>query len=155
MAVVLADLLAEEHVTLDLRARTREEALREIVATMQGDGKVMEPDKLLAQVITREEAHSTFMGRGVAFPHARTDLVEQLVLGIGRSAKGVIFEPDGEPVHLLFVIGVPRRMVAEYLVCLGALARLVKNEAIRAALLEAKNAGEFVERLRSESTLLE
>ena len=36
MAVVLPDLLDAKHVTLALRARTRDEALREIVATMNG-----------------------------------------------------------------------------------------------------------------------
>ncbi len=155
MALVLADLLAEEHVTLDLRARTREEALREIVATMQGDGKVMEPDKLLAQVIAREEAHSTFMGRGVAFPHARSTLVTQIVLGIGRSRDGVPFGGGGELAHLLFVIAVPQQMVTDYLVCVGALARLVRDDETRAALDEATTPAEFVERLRVGSLLLE
>ena len=155
MALVLADLLAEEHVTLDLRARTREEALREIVATMQGDGKVTEPDKLLAQVIAREEAHSTFMGRGVAFPHARSTLVTQIVLGIGRSRDGVPFGGGGELAHLLFVIAVPQQMVTDYLVCVGALARLVRDDETRAALDEATTPAEFVERLRVGSLLLE
>ncbi len=155
MALVLADLLAEEHVTLDLRARTREEALREIVATMQGDGKVMEPDKLLAQVIAREEAHSTFMGRGVAFPHARSTLVTQIVLGIGRSRDGVPFGGGGELAHLLFVIAVPQQMVTDYLVCVGALARLVRDDETRAALDQATTPAEFVERLRVGSLLLE
>jgi len=155
MALVLADLLAEEHVTLDLRARTREEALREIVATMQGDGKVMEPDKLLAQVIAREEAHSTFMGRGVAFPHARSTLVTQIVLGIGRSRDGVPFGGGGELAHLLFVIAVPQKMVTDYLVCVGALARLVRDDETRAVLDEATTPADFVERLRVGSLLLE
>nr|MBA2271588.1 PTS sugar transporter subunit IIA [Chthoniobacterales bacterium] len=138
-----------------LRARTREEALREIVATMQGDGKVMEPDKLLAQVIAREEAHSTFMGRGVAFPHARSTLVTQIVLGIGRSRDGVPFGGGGELAHLLFVIAVPQQMVTDYLVCVGALARLVRDDETRAALDEATTPAEFVERLRVGSLLLE
>ncbi len=155
MAVVLADLLVEEHVTLDSGTRTREEALREIVATMRGEGKVMEPDKLLAQVVAREEAHSTFMGRGVAFPHARTTLVTQIVLGIGRSRDGVPFGGKGELAHLMFVVAVPQRMVTDYLVCVGALARLVRDDETRAALDTATTPAEFVERLRAGSLLLE
>ena len=155
MALVLADLLAEEHVTLDLRARTREEALREILAPIAREGKMMDRDKLLAQVITREEAHSTFMGRGVAFPHARTTLVTQIVLGIGRSRDGVPFGGGGELAHLLFVIAVPQQMVTDYLVCVGALARLVRDDETRAALDEATTPAEFVERLRVGSLLLE
>ena len=155
MAVVLADLLQEEHVALDLQASTQAEALQEIIALLRGDEKVRNPAKFFEAVLARERASSTMMGHGVAFPHARTDLVEELILGIGRSQEGVSFGPEGERASLLFVIGVPRRMVAEYLICVGGLARLVRNDATRAALLAAKSAREFVERLRSESTLLE
>ena len=38
MAVVLADVLDEQNVTLALRAATRDDAVREIVATMARDG---------------------------------------------------------------------------------------------------------------------
>lgn len=155
MAVVLADLLKEEHVTLALRARTRDEALREIVATITNAADVAEPDKLLAEVTAREQAHSTYMGRGVAFPHARTTLVTKIVLGIGRSADGVPFGPNGELAHLLFVLAVPQRMAMDYLICVGALARLVKDEKTRAGLDVATTADELVELLRVGSLLLE
>jgi mannitol/fructose-specific phosphotransferase system IIA component (Ntr-type) len=155
MAVVLADLLQEDHVALDLQADTQVEALQEIIALRRGEQGVLDPAKFLEALLARERENSTIMGNGVAFPHARTDLVEEIVLGIGRSVAGVIFGPEGERVHLLFVIGVPRRMVAEYLVCVGALARLVRNDATRTALLEAKTAKEFVELLRAGSLVLE
>ncbi len=70
MAAVLSDVLQEKHMTLDLRAETRDEALREIVATMRGATQVAEPEKFLGEVFAREEVHSTYMGNGVAFPHA-------------------------------------------------------------------------------------
>ena len=155
MAVVLADLLDEQHVVLELRAREAEEALREIIATLHATGAVTEAEKLLAEVMEREKAHSTFMGRGAAFPHARTDIVTDIVLGIGRSAEGVPFGENGELAHLLFVIAVPRRMVTDYLVCVGALARLVSDEKTRAALDTATTAAELVEVLRAGSMLLE
>ena len=33
-----------------------------------------------------------------------------------------------EPVHLIFLFGVPQRMVTDYLVCVGAVARVVKDK---------------------------
>src|SRR4051794_33246731 len=98
MAVVLAELLKAEHVTLELRATSREEALRGIVATMG----LAAPEKFLAEVLAREGVNTTLMGKGVAFPHARTELVERIVLGIGRSAEGVPFGENGELPHLIF-----------------------------------------------------
>lgn len=151
MAAVLADLLDEHHVALNLRAETRDEALREIVATMQ----LTNAGAFLAEVVAREAEHTTFMGRGVAFPHTRTELVKQIVLGIGRSGEGVAFTENGERAHLIFVIGVPQRMVTDYLVCVGALARLVNDENTREALMNAPTAAEFVELLRAGSLVLE
>ena len=155
MAVVLADLLDAQSVTLELQARSCEDALREIIATMHCDGRVGEPEKLFAQVLARERVHSTFMGRGVAFPHARTNLVDQICLGIGRSREGVPFGAEGELAHLIFVIAVPQRMVTDYLTCVGALARLSSDEKTRSALDAASSPTEFVDVLRRGSVLLQ
>ena len=155
MAVVLAEVLDERHVALELRARTRDDALREILALMEGEGKLGDSGKFLAEVRAREAEHSTFMGRGVAFPHARTNLVNQILLGIGRSREGVPFGAEGELAHLIFLIAVPQRMVTDYLTCVGALARLSSDEKTRAALDEATTPAEFAQVLRTGSVLLE
>ncbi len=154
MAVVLSDLLAEERVLLELRARTRDDALREIVGVMQSDAALKAADKFLAQVQARETASSTYVGNGVAFPHARSEFAAEMVLGIGRSSAGVPFGDQGARAHLIFLVAVPQRMVTDYLVCMGALARLTKAEATRTALLEAATASELVELLRAGSLLL-
>jgi mannitol/fructose-specific phosphotransferase system IIA component (Ntr-type) len=151
---VLCDL-DPERVILELRASTRDAALEEIVTCMSRDAKVREPAKFLDQVFERERSTSTFMGNGIAFPHSRTDLVSEIVLGIGRSAAGVDYGERGERAHLLFLIGVPIRMVTSYLVCVGTLARLTKEEKTRSALMSAATAEELIEILREGSLLLE
>ena len=154
MAVVLADVLDEQNVTLELRAVTRDAAVREIVATMAGAAKVRQPHKYVEEVLAREKSHTTLLGHGVAFPHSRTELVDGIVLGIGRSAAGVPWGEQADPARLIFVIAVPRRMVTSYLVCVGALARITKSEENRAALMKAASAAELIEFLRAESLLL-
>ena len=76
----------------------------------------------------REEAKFHEYGRGVAFP-ARAARIwsTQIILGFGRSRKGSSSVPKVNEPHLLFVIAVPRRMVNDYLVCVGALARVVND----------------------------
>ena len=49
------------------------------------------PDQFFELVMEREGKSSTVANGGVAFPHARTDLVERILLGIGRSKGGVTF----------------------------------------------------------------
>ncbi len=153
-AVVLCDLEAER-VILELRAQDCDAALREIVVAMAAGGEVRAPEKFIGQVLARERATSTFVGHGVAFPHARTELVDEIVLGIGRSAAGVEFGKAGERAHLIFLLGVPIRMVTDYLVCVGALARVTKEGKTRAALMNATTEAEFVEIVREAWLLLE
>ena len=154
MAIVLADLLDEKQVVLDLPACTLNEALRDIIDLLAPNGQIVDAEKFRAAVMDRERTISTVTEHGVALPHARTDLVQKIVLGIGRSQNGVHFPMRTDLVHLIFVIGVPKQMIQDYLVCVGAIARLAKDDSIRTALLEAKTKTEFVERLRSASLLL-
>lgn len=147
---LLTDLFTEKHLVLDLQGKTAGEAIWEIVARMRESEALSEPEKFYELVMEREQKSSTVANGGVAFPHARTNLVSQILLGIGRSKSGVTFAGRDQPVHLIFVIAVPQQMVNDYLICVGALARLLKSEARRAELLTASTATEFFDRLRSE-----
>lgn len=149
MAIVLADLLNEKLVDLDLRTRTVETALSKLVRLWQADGQIKEPDQFLEQVLARERANPSTVEHGVAFPHARTDLVDKIILGIGRSRAGIPFVKDGDRARLIFLIGVPQRLISDYLVCVGGLARLLKDDEVRQRLLFAETPKEFLDILRT------
>jgi PTS system fructose-specific IIC component len=155
MAAVLPDVLDERKVTLALQSQTRDEALCEIVRTMAGAAQLRDIDGFIDEVLAREQSHSTLVGNGVAFPHSRTELVDGIALGIGRSGEGVPWDDTGARAHLIFLIAVPRRLATSYLMCVGALARITRSETNRAALMSATTAGEMVELLLRESLLLE
>ncbi len=82
----------------------------------------------------------------MVFPHLRTDLVKEIVIGIGRSRSGIPFA-DGKRARLLFLIGVPQQFVNDYLICVGALARLLRDDVVRATLFEAATARQFLDAL--------
>ena len=48
-------------------------------------------------------------------------------------------------------IAVPERLISDYLVCVGTLARLVKDNAVRSRLLNAETPREFIEALTAET----
>jgi PTS system fructose-specific IIC component len=143
-------LLDPKHVVLELGGRSANDAVWEIVQLLAANGELRNPKEFFAAVMEREAKSSTVANGGAAFPHARTLLVDDLVLGIGRSDQGVTFPGTKTLVHLLFVIGVPQQMVNDYLVCVGALARRLMAEGTREALLSASTTAEFLERLRGE-----
>jgi mannitol/fructose-specific phosphotransferase system IIA component (Ntr-type) len=154
MPIALADLLTEQQVILRLRSRKSANAIREIVDVLAsdiGNRKIVNPEAFLEQVFDREQAHPSVVENGVVFPHARTDLVDEIVIGVGRSRAGIPFGENQRRAHLVFVIGVPERLLSDYLVCVGTLARLVKEEMIRSRLLNAETPREFIEALTAET----
>ncbi len=151
MAIALSDLLDERQVVLRLRSRKLSNALREIVQLLAQNGKIDNPGAFLEQVLARERAHPSVVEHGMVFPHARTDLVTEIILGIGRSRAGIPFGENGVRAQLIFLIGVPQQLVNDYLICVGTLARLVKDDAIRSTLLRAENVHEFLDALTLET----
>jgi mannitol/fructose-specific phosphotransferase system IIA component (Ntr-type) len=154
MPIAIADLLDEKQVVLRLRSRKPANAIREIVDVLASDNtpsKIASPQAFLKQVLAREERHPSVVENAVAFPHARTDLVDEIVVGVGRSHAGIPFGENQQRAHLIFVIGVPERLLGDYLICVGTLARLVKDEEIRSILLNADTAREFIDALTRET----
>ena len=154
MPIALADLLHEQQVILRVRSRKPANAIREIVDVLASDisgRKIANPETFLEQVFTRERTHPSEVENGVVFPHARTELVDEIVIGVGRSRAGIPFGENQQRAHLIFVIGVPERLLSDYLVCVGTLARLGKDETIRARLLNVETPREFIEALTVET----
>jgi mannitol/fructose-specific phosphotransferase system IIA component (Ntr-type) len=149
MSIALADLVNPKQIALNLRARSQTEAMREIVDLLVAADKIDNLEKFLEQLRTREMTNSTYAADGVAFPHARTKLVDQIVLGIGRSEAGIPWSGKGELAHLIFLIAVPERLISDYLVVVGAIARATKDRPLRTLLLHAENVDEFITTLLS------
>jgi mannitol/fructose-specific phosphotransferase system IIA component (Ntr-type) len=147
MAITLTDLLDEKQVTLGLRSRKVPNALREIIELLAQNGKIDNPEAFFENVFAREQVHPSVVENGVVFPHARTDLVDEIVVGIGRSHAGIPFDHNGARARLIFVIGVPERLVNDYLICVGTLVRLLRDDTIRSALLHAQTPREFIDAL--------
>ena len=154
MPIVLADLLTEQQVILRLRSRKPLNAIREIVNVLASDirgRKIGNPEAFFEQVLAREQTHPSIVENGVVFPHARTDLVGEIVIGVGRSRAGIPFGQNQQRARLIFVIGVPERLLSDYLVCVGTLARLVKDQMIRSILLNADTPHEFIQALTADN----
>ena len=153
MSIALADLIDPKQIALNLRAETQEDTMRELVDLLVAAGKIDNAEKFLEQLRAREGTDSTYAADGVAFPHARTRLVDEIVVGIGRSESGIPWTSKGEVAHLIFLIAVPERLISDYLVVVGAIARATKDRPLRTLLLHAENADDFIATLLSAPSI--
>src|SRR6267378_705519 len=153
MAIALADLVDPTQIALNLRAHTQDEAMREIVDLLVANEKIDNAERFLNKLQLRERTNSTYAANGVAFPHARTKLVDEIVLGIGRSEAGVPWTGKGEVAHLIFLIAVPERLISDYRVVVGAIARTTKDRPLRTLLLHAESTDEFIATLLSAPSI--
>ncbi len=142
----LTDAFDAGAVALGERLRDRGEVLSRIAGLVTGDDGPFPgigPDIVLDALRAREEIGSTGMGEGVAIPHCRLEGADRFVVGMLTTSRGVEFGAlDGRPVRLFpFVMG-PADRPKEHLMLLSRLARLMRVEESRSALLGATSASE-------------
>jgi PTS system nitrogen regulatory IIA component len=98
----LGDIVCFDALVADLKAKTRDTAIAELVAALAQSGKLGKADaaKISKAVVQREREASTGIGKGVAVPHVKHADVPEVVAAVGRSAKGVDFSSlDKQPVY--------------------------------------------------------
>ncbi len=144
MTKKISETLKPYLIDLDLKESSHEAVLRELTRLIHGHQDVVNAEGFFQDLMAREKLESTCLGNGIAFPHARTDHVKNLIIIAGRSREGVKFENTDQPVKLLFIIGTPKRMVTDYLATVGALARLLKEESLRQKLMSTKTPQGFI-----------
>ncbi len=138
----LVEFFAQNEIDLDLKAETKEEALREMVDLL-GVGEKSE--ELYVLLKKRENLGSTGIGKGVAIPHCRSLVVDRLRVVYGRKEKGLSFGAvDDKPVHHLFLIVAPPVEISnQYLPVLGKIAQFCKNPKNLSRLDEVQSAADF------------
>lgn len=144
-----SQLLAKpDALILDLAANSREAALSGLHAALSRCPAVKDAPRLLHGLLERAMLAPICIAPDVALPHARTDAVERIVLGVARlAAPGVGFDAEHPNVRLVFMVGTPKPQVDEYLLAVAAITRVLKAEGIRLGLLAAKTEAEFRELL--------
>ncbi len=144
---MLENLIQEDRMRMDMKARTKDEALEELVDVLN-----LPEDKkeiLLVTLRKREAIGSTGVGQGIAIPHSRSLVVDRLEVVVGRSREGVDFDAiDGKPVHLFFlIVAPPHDGSTGYLLTLGHIANLARKLARRKDWMDISEAAAFREYL--------
>lgn len=139
-AVRVADAIAPNRVVLGVQARSLMEAIPAILARLPAGALPLPIEQVRKAVLERERAAATYLGKGVAMPHARLPGLEKPIVVVANAPTGIPIEGGQERAQLIFLLLTPA----------GAPKVHQRLQATIAAMIE--NSDYVAERLREAAT---
>ena len=138
------ELMSSAIVTFDAEADSAEEVIKLIAESMDKDGRLIDKDGYVKDVLAREASSSTAVGFSVATPHAKSVHVKEPSLAFVRLAHPIKWD-DSEEVSMVFQIAVPSPGQGDrHLEILAGLFRKIMHDDFREKLLAANSAEEII-----------
>ena len=136
----MSDFVVREAIIPDLKATTKEGAIREMVEGLRVAGyfRGAEPEDIIKAILKREQLGSTGIGRAVAIPHSKHTSVDRLIGSLAISKAGIPFDSvDGEPVHVLVLLISPQDRPGDHLRALENVARTMRDDGFVRSLIQS------------------
>ncbi len=150
----LANLLVEHRIKMNLKSRTKDDAVQELLSMMKSEGIQFDYTAVLQSIREREEVEDTSYGHGWAFPHARTDAVKEMYIAVGVSKQGLEGKTlDSVPVHVVCMLLTPSSIAKLYLQTLSGMARFARQPGTLEKLLGTDNPQDLI-RLVADSGVM-
>jgi PTS system nitrogen regulatory IIA component len=145
----LFSIISSEHITLDLRGKTKETVIRELLDILSTRGKLVDRTIVLNDLLDREQTMSTAIPNGIAIPHAKTNAVQELTVAIGIKKSGIDFDSalDDKTRIIVLALAPPETSNPLYKFLL-AITTVLNDDTLRSKILTAKTPDEIVEALR-------
>ena len=158
--MLLSELLSSDRIKVPLGSQTKDDVLRELVelailGKSRNGGRVDQAsvalvESVLASVREREQMLSTGIGGGVAIPHGKTPMLDQLVLAAGVAPRPIDFDAlDGRPVQLFFLLIGPESASGAHVKTLSRISRLLRRERLRDELRASGSDDAFLRMVRA------
>lgn len=147
--VSLGDALASERILLNLEALTLSDAIDQIVTAIPQEQWPAPRETIIRAARAREKTMSTYLGRGLAVPHARLDGIDKPCLAFARSADGIPVDHANDRADLVFFLLTPTSMARLQPLLLADLVGLFESEYVIERLRKAESPEDVLEAIRA------
>ncbi len=139
--MALLDLIRPDIIKVPLLSQNKNDVIRELIQILIDTGKLSDMERINNALLDREAMGSTGLEHGIAVPHAKIDMLEELQVSIGISPTGIDFQAlDGKPSYLFFLLLAPPGQSGPHIEALADIARITRSQAFYGALINATSA---------------
>lgn len=143
----ILDYLDKDCIIIGLTQRNKKKTISSIIDHLVEKKKIGKENKkeISKAIFQREEMGSTAIGNHIAFPHARTSSVKDIIICIGISKEGIDFDSlDQEPVNIVAFLLSNQKEAGLHLKMLAFLARMLRDKYLVQRLKNVKNEEEVI-----------
>jgi len=147
--IFMGDALTPGRVVLGIDASSLEEAIGQIFGRVPASELPLPVDRVVKAVLERERAMSTYLGNGLAIPHARLESLDKPAILFARSDAGIPIKGREEKAHLIFVLLTPSGSPRVQVRILARICGLIDSEYVVERLRSAETHAAVVEAIRA------
>ncbi|MBS3741907.1 MAG: PTS sugar transporter subunit IIA [Candidatus Cloacimonetes bacterium] len=139
----IQDILNKELCQVGIKSKKKKDILLDITELLQKSSAAAKINKdiIYDALQEREELGSTALGNGIAIPHAKLEKIDDFVLAVLTSPKGVNFNAvDRKSVHVIFALIGPKDKPNEHLKLLSMISQILRDRNSVADIQNSKNA---------------
>jgi len=150
----LSDAITPGRAILGIEASSLEELVGQAFGRVPREELPLPQERIVKAVLERERAMSTYLGRGLAIPHARLEGIERPALVFARSESGVPVAGRDEKAHLAFILLTPAGSPRVQARLLARICSLIDSEYVDEQLRNAETPQAVVEAIRAAEPTL-
>lgn len=147
----ITDVLTTASIAVQVQMHSKDEVLDSLISLLDKTGMVRDRDRVRSVIYEREKIMSTGIGKGFAFPHAKTDAVNDTVAALITLSEPIEYESlDNQPVSIVFMLVGKENSVGTHLRLLSRVSRLMNSDTFRHRLLLATKPAEVLDLIADE-----
>jgi len=147
--VFLADTMSTLRMVFDVQAPHIIAAIKQILGRLGPVALPLPREKIERAIIERERDVSTYLGHGVAVPHARFAEVEQPLVIFAQSAAGIPVAGTNEKIHIIFMLLTPQNAPQFQVRLLARICGLMQSEYVVEQLRTTRDPHVLLELIRA------
>ena len=151
----LTELLKAENIKLNLAARTKSDAIGELVQILAANREIPDAAKVLAAVLEREAQRTTGIGAGLGIPHGKCAGLDHLAMALGKCVTPVEFGSiDGRPVTWIWLLTSPPDQAGPHIHALAHISKLMSMDKFRRELSAAQTPQQVCDLIKAQEATL-